>query len=745
MKKELTGLLGLFAAFAAVAATSGRVAAARQELLAEVRAIDAGGGALPGGYILLGENVFPLAECRNYDGTTAYAAVGGFYGAGRAVFLGHPNFLRSDDFRHDTRRFLQNAVRWAAKGKSRVAVLRNDAVARLMRTVGCEDVTTLPDLSAVRSYDLLALIGCRRDEVEAVLAYVKGGGGLLQGSLGWGFMSLNKTACFAEDFVDNRLTAAIGALMGDTGVNRIGERGFPAVGGDAARGVRADAAIAVAEGGEIADDRLRAQVAKTLVSLANGLPRDVRPDLHARLAALVRMSGVDRQPTPERPLGAAELSARLAVLLRKNAYLAEPAKLWPADPCAATYPGTVKPGTPSVTRSVPVDLSIPRWHSTGVFAPAGRAVTVTLPEAATKLGLKVRVGTTADDLSGAAEWKRFPRVTMELPLTGRQTKLASPFGGLVYIVVPDKGLSGVQTVTLAGGVMAPWFRLGRDTAAKFAEECRRTGAPQGEIEGRDFIITAETAGLRRVEDPGWIAAFWDRVLAADLELAQWPSRRSPERICADVQLTAGWLHDGYPIMSHVNERHFDWAIDRALLEAGDGWGVFHELGHNHQNRAWTPEGTSEVTVNLFTLHALETVVGANVREERYPCGAEKSLRRVREWVGRGKPFQEWKRSYFLALEMYLRIKEAYGWGVYKQTFARYRQPGFRQPGNDAEKWSVFARELSKSANADMGAALAAWSIPLDAATRAACAAYPPAAPSIVAGLGEDLQPKEEAK
>ncbi|MGN0832480.1 MAG: M60 family metallopeptidase [Kiritimatiellia bacterium] len=739
MKKELTGLLGLLAALTAGAAPSGRIAAARQELLAEVRSVDAGGGALPGGYVLLGEGVFPLAECRNYDGTTAYAVVGGFYGAGRAVFLGHPNFLRSDDFRYDTRRFLQNAIRWTTGGKARprVAVLRNDAVARQLKTLGCDAVATLSDLRSVGDYDLLALIGCRRDEVAAILAYVKGGGGLLQGSLGWGFLCFNKTACFAEDFVDNRLSAAIGALMGDTGVNRIGGQGFPAAGENVARGAGADEAITLAERGEIADERLRAQVAKTLVALANGLPRAVRPDLHARLAALVRRPGADRLPTPPQPLGAAELSARLALLLRKNAYLAEPGRLWPADPCAATYPGLVKPGTPSVTRSVPIDLSVPRWHSTGVFAPAGRALTVTLPEAATKLGLKLRVGTTADDLSGAAEWKRFPLVTMELPLTGRTTKFASPFGGLVYLVVPDRGLTGVQTVTLAGGVMAPWFRLGRDTAAKFAEECRRTGAPQGEIEGRDFIITAETAGLRRVEDPAWIAAFWDRVMAANLELAQWKTRRSPERICADVQLTAGWLHDGYPIMSHVNEQHFDWAIDRKLLEAGHGWGVYHELGHNHQNRAWTPEGTSEVTVNLFTLHALETVAGANVRDERYPCGAQRAQRRVREWVERGKRFEQWKQDYFLALEPYLRIREAYGWDAYRRTFARYLEPGFRQPGSDAEKWNVFARELSKSVNADMGAALAAWSIPLDEATRAACAAYPAAAPSIVDGLGEN--------
>lgn len=738
MKKKLMGLLGLFVALGSLAATPEQIAAAQKELLAEVKAIDVGGGALPGGFILIGEDVFPLAECRNYDGTTAFAAVGGFYGAGRAMFLAHPNYLLSTDFKYDTKRLIQNAVRWEAKGKEkpRVAVLRNGAVAKFMQAVGCADVTTIPDLSTVGAYDVLVAIECRRNEVEAMLSYVKGGGGLIEGALGWGFMYFNKNACFAEDFVDNRVTGTIGALMGDTGVTRINDQGFPAVaiGGNATRGVNAYEAIDLAVKGEITDKKLRTQVAKTLLSLMNALPSGVHPEVYARLADIAKRPGADVLPTPQRPLGDESMFARLAIIARKNAYLAEPEKVWPADPCAATYPGLVKPGTPSITRTVPVDLSIPRWHSTGVFAPAGQALTVTLPEAATKLGLKVRIGTTADDLSASAEWKRFPLVTMELPLTKRETTFSSPFGGLVYVVVPDQRLTGVQEVTLAGGVMAPWFKRGRDTNAKFAEECRTSGAPQGEIEGDDFIITSETAGLRRVDDPAWIAEFWDKVMKADMELAQWKTRRSPERTCADVQLTAGWLHNGYPLMSHVNDDHFDWAIDKAGLESGDGWGVYHEIGHNHQSHAWTPDGTGEVTVNLFTMYALETVAGANVRDGRYPCGTQQARRRVRNWVKRGKKFQDWKNDYFLALEMYLRIKEAYGWDAYKKTFARYLEPGFKQPQNDAEKWSIFARELSKTVNADMGAVLAAWSIPLDEATRKACAAYPAAKSSLTAEL-----------
>ena len=126
------------------------------------------------------------------------------------------------------------------------------------------------------------------------------------------------------------------------------------------------------------------------------------------------------------------------------------------------------------------------------------------------------------------------------------------------------------------------------------------------IEGDNFIITTETVGLKRVNNPQGIAAFWDRVLDACEKLSSKPPRVFPERYTHDVQLTAGWLHNGYPLMAHTNPEHFDGAIDLEELERYGSWGIFHEIGHNHQQSDWTPDGTGEVTVNLFTCYVLET-------------------------------------------------------------------------------------------------------------------------------------------
>lgn len=741
MKKLSIFLTALLCAHFGLCATGEQVAAARAEILKGVSRIDAGGGALPGGFILLGNDAFPLAECRNYDGTCAFAAAGAFYGKGRVAFLGHMNMVTSTDQKLDTPTFLRNLVAWEAHGKAdvRVAALRNGGIVAVMDKCGVK-ATAIQKVSELKDYDVVITAGINRDENEAILDFVRNGGGLIQSSLGWGFMFSNKSACFAEAFNENRVSGEIGALMGLTGVNRIGD-GFPVACDKIPAGTTVDEAIELVVAGKTDDPKVRKQVAKTLSDLINALPSGVRPGVHAKIADLMNRPDLQAVPSPAKPLGAESIFARLAILAKKNAWLADPEKVWPADPGAAVYPGLVRQGTPSIERTIPIDLNIPRWHSTGVYSPAGQVLTVTIPEAAMKLGLKVRVGSTADDLSGSAEWKRNPLVTVEIPLVKMKTVFASPFGGLVYIVVPDrirreKGTAtGQVEVALHGGVMAPWFKLGRDTNEKFIRECAETGAPYGEIEGKDFILSAETVCLKKVSEPEWISEFWDKVLLADQELAQWKMRKFPERSCSDVQLTCGWLHNGYPLMYHVNDQHFDFLLDKERLAKEGEWGVMHELGHNHQNRAWTPAGTGEVTVNLFTMYAIETVSGADLRDERYPCGLQKANRRVSNWVRKGKSFEDWKKDYFLALELYLRIKEAYGWDAYKKTFARYREPGFRQPSTDSEKWDTFACELSKAVEADMGAVLTAWSIPLSESAKAECAKYPPAKESLTYMLG----------
>src|SRR5687767_13981526 len=101
--------------------------------------------------------------------------------------------------------------------------------------------------------------------------------------------------------------------------------------------------------------------------------------------------------------------------------------------------------------------------------------------------------------------------------------------------------------------------------------------------------------------------FWDQVLDAVADLACIPrERKRPERIVADVQISAGYMHSGYPIMTHLDS--VAQTVQFHRMKSGT-WGHFHELGHNHQRGEWTFSGTGEVTCNWFSLYVMETLCG----------------------------------------------------------------------------------------------------------------------------------------
>ncbi|MGN1359492.1 MAG: M60 family metallopeptidase [Kiritimatiellia bacterium] len=712
-----------------------------KELAEGVRAINCDG--LPGTVLVLSDEAFPIARAKNWDGTATFAAAGVTYGKGRAIYLGHPSFLTSGKLSDETLAFHSNAIRWLVRNKPapQIGVYRNAAIRNALKRAGIES-TLITDTADFPRYDLIASVDFTVQNAPAYLDFVRNGGGLLGAGLGWGWKQIasrTRAVSFADDFGDNRIFGPMGILMGDIGIVRPDKQGFPLDPQTVPNGTRADDALQIAAKDTYSSREQKRQVAVVLSQMAAVLPPSLPQGVLEKIAVFAKHPDAAKVPSPEHPVEPEDIFARLAILARKAAYETDRFRHWPADPAAEVYPGLVKPGTPTISREIEIDAAVPRWHSTGLFAPAGSRIAFTFPDGAADWNLRIRIGTTQDDLSGAAKgWKRFPLVTTEAPVLQSRVELTSPFGGLVYIIVPDQPPAADKrfTVRIDGAVMAPWFKLGRDTAEGFFEECRQTGAPQGEVEGLNYIITFETTGLAQCKDPEWVAAYWDRYLDACQWLSGLPPRRFPERLCSDIQLQGiGVLHDGYPMMALVNRRNPSAVIlDRQALERAQAWGVYHEIGHNHQNPAWTPEGTSEVTVNLFTLLGISKVSGRSFRENGFATARAVADAKVRQWVASGKRFENWKKDPFLALEFYARLVETYGWDVLARVFAVYRKPGFALPRTNGDKWNVFAREFSAAVKQDVAAVMRQWSLPVSDAVARHCSQYAKAPDGLVRGL-----------
>jgi len=169
----------------------------------------------------------------------------------------------------------------------------------------------------------------------------------------------------------------------------------------------------------------------------------------------------------------------------------------PAEPLItrdpSVYPGVVPDDAPSVTRQFDFPLAFgdpsylrinvlpENWLSTGLYAPAGAILQVTVDEASAvdDMELYLRIGPHVDvlepennnDVRARGEVVRYPNLSVIARLLPGENLVRSPYGGLIMLVSPQPSEATVQ-VEIAGAVEATHFVLGQTTAATWAENRR---------------------------------------------------------------------------------------------------------------------------------------------------------------------------------------------------------------------------------------------------------------------------------
>ena len=155
---------------------------------------------------------------------------------------------------------------------------------------------------------------------------------------------------------------------------------------------------------------------------------------------------------------------------------------------------------------------------------------------------------------------------------------------------------------IPGAIEAPLYVLGETDVAHWNAHIRKLPGPWAELACPGVIVTALSHMIRNLDDPKSLMEFWNRAVA--LERTRWrctsrASVRCPERFVADQQISAGYMHSGYPIMCGNDMYDYNVSITpscAARQTPPGARGQWHELGHNHQSDDWTPNNAVEVTV-----------------------------------------------------------------------------------------------------------------------------------------------------
>jgi len=143
-----------------------------------------------------------------------------------------------------------------------------------------------------------------------------------------------------------------------------------------------------------------------------------------------------------------------------------------------------------------------------------------------------------------------------------------------------------------------------------------------------------------------------------------------EAIALPPVLASKWYNRGY----YGTMRHNAKAVYQRYL----GWYDANPANLN----GWPPEeaGKRYVAAMGGPKAALKTARQAYAAGD-YRWSAEVASRIVfadagdkaaREVLAKGAPFKDWKNNPFLALRMYIQLRDAFGWDTYKRVFSEYR-------------------------------------------------------------------------
>lgn len=693
----------------------------RAALLKDVTEINAPGA--PGGVSVFGPEAFALIAGKDGKKAMLPVVAAARWDKGRIVAFGHNGYLSSHK-ESGTGALLVNAARWAlGDAAKKVAVVGNAGLAAHLKTAGlnAEEVAGKDWLAKLAGFGAVCIDAhaLKAEDVAPLGKFIRGGGGFVSAATGWGWLQGGKDRKLATDLAGNQVLAAAGLVWNAGTPDKTGANGYT-VAGDLAL-LNASTALAAIADHTNGKAKLTPEQLTQCSSTLSDAMRSVPPDdklLLPQLTALATLPGAADFPRPDKPLRADNALARL--MFSRNIQLlrdAKPEQLR-AHPAAEFFPGAVPADAPRLaSRAVSIDTSVPAWHSTGLYAAPGELIQVQLPPEAVDKGFGVRIGCHSDGLWHLDKWQRAPEISRRESLRQPQTAAANPFGGLIYIEVPGDCKLGTISVSVAGAVEAPRYIHGKTSVEEWKTKLRNAPAPWAELETKKVILSVPSAKIRQLDDPDALMAVWDAVLDADADFATIPrERQRSERIVPDTQISAGYMHSGYPIMTWL-DGSVDTSISTAKMKAGS-WGHFHELGHNHQVGDWTFDGTGEVTCNLFSLYVMETVCGqpsGRGHDAMEPVSVEKRLRKHLETRA---VFERWKADPFLALTMYHQLRTGFGWETFKKVFAEYRDlPKAERPKNDDEERDQWMVRFSRAAGKNLGPFFQAWGVPTSQAAR----------------------------
>uniref|UniRef100_H3DA20 Si:ch211-210b2.2 n=1 Tax=Tetraodon nigroviridis TaxID=99883 RepID=H3DA20_TETNG len=657
-----------------------------------------------------GSLAFPIATTE--DGRPFLA--GAYYGLGRILVIAHEEGFS----RKKLSTFWSNAIRWLDQGRNGVVgVERRNAVPNLSKSgFTCENTSFRKDLSV---YMGVAYSDSYAKEMQD---FVAEGGGLVIGGQAWywSYSGGNVMTEFPGNKILNKMGLSLLATTIPNGIYKVPESSQAIMDNYHFRHMLYQCASYILEDHELSQHKMQ-----SLKKLGHDCAKYLQIkayDCSSYTQTMLALYDLLLKA------GMPQVSESSPVKSPKDHFLlsvgSEMYKVFP-DP-DGLLPHLIKdiPSLPGC-KSQPLVLVLlvseeAEWISTGLYLSPGMKTTLTLPDAIVNKGWKIQIGCQTDYLQHQ-ELKRAPSVHLRVPVTSETMQVRNLWGGLIYLLAPPQTrVTGVEML-VQQAVLAPYYKSGVTTACEWSQ-LRVAPSPWAELEFDNIILTVPSNVVRDLEQAEALAKLWNNIMKSVAELASIPLKfPRKERIVSDVQISAGWMHAGYPIMGHIPTASIMVSIKKATT--GDFWGPLHELGHNQQRFCWEfKPHTTEATCNLWSVHVHEEVLGVCRAKAHPDLTLEKRNARIKKYVANGRSLSDW--NVWTALETYLQLQEKFGWDAFKKVFASYYEKR-NFPQDNKGKMNLYAETFSRTVGMNLTGFCKSWGWPIEEETEEALSHLPP--------------------
>ncbi|PGC25197.1 wall-associated protein [Bacillus wiedmannii] len=350
-------------------------------------------------------------------------------------------------------------------------------------------------------------------------------------------------------------------------------------------------------------------------------------------------------------------------------------------------------------------MSFSPYEPTGIYVKPGEEVVIQVEGTQQ---IKAYIGTYSYE-------KEEPK---QFNLNSGENKISSPNGGLLYFYNYHNTGEVVAKVK-KGGTPNPLFILGKHTTEDWKRMLAENPDPYAiEMKGENSLLTMHpetVAEHLKQEDPAALLKKHDEIINIEHKISGLSKDGAgiANQGKHSIHFVEDWYTDNYMYATYYRTAYSKGNLESVLnLEelTNDGWGPWHEVGHQHQQDTWLWDGLGEVTVNIYSL-AVQTTFGHKTRleqEGRYEAA----------FAYLGKPDAQEKMNVFEKLVMFWQLHLAYGDQFYPNLHQMYRLLHDTElPKSDEEKKQMFIYMTSKVAGQNLIPFFDKWGLFANDATR----------------------------